>query len=234
MKPLIQYCHGAVKALNAQYEMTNVLGHSGTAGAARERLIQDFLIKHLPEMTSVVSGMIVDASGRRSKQQDIVLMLKSMPRLPFDSGHDLIFQEGAVATCEIKTQITPCVLDEISQNIESVKLLKPSSLGGVQLGNLDWPWARIFTVVLTYKGAPLDNIEQKLATLLESGQPDVYLDLTKGLLVKNEGFLFEKSGTDLYLRFNDPAEGLARFLVLLSKVTSRLVMRDVKWEEYVT
>lgn len=68
MKPLVEYCRGAVKSLNAQYEMTNVLGHRATEGAARERLIQDFLIAHLPEMTSVVSGMIIDSTGQRSKQ----------------------------------------------------------------------------------------------------------------------------------------------------------------------
>lgn len=121
MKPLVEYCHGAIKALNAQYEMTNVLKHSATAGTARERLIQDFLVAHLPEMTSVVSGMIVDSNDQRSRQQDIVLMLKSMPRLPFASGHDLIFQEGTVATFEIKTGVTPTVLNDIAINIESVK-----------------------------------------------------------------------------------------------------------------
>lgn len=233
MKPLVEYCRGAVKALNAQYEMTNVLRHSATAGAARERLIQDFLCAHLPEMTSVVSGMIVDSNDKRSKQQDIVLMLKSMPRLSFASGHDLIFQEGAVATFEIKTQISPANLDAIARNIESVNLLKPSTLEGVQLGDLDWPYARILNVVLTYGGSALDVIESKLIDLSDLGRPDVYLDLTKGILVKNEGILFAQDGSNPYLRFDDPAIGLARLLGLLSKVTGRLVMRGVRWDSYI-
>jgi len=234
MKPLVQYCHGAVKALNAQYEMTKVLGHSATAGSARERLIQDFLLAHLPEMTSIVSGVIIDSEGRRSKQQDIVLMLKSMPRLPFASGHDLIFQEGTVATFEIKTEITPSVLEAIALNIESVKALTPSTLEGVQLGDLDWPYNRILSVVLTYEGSALDSIEQTLIKFPEARQPDVYLDLTKGILVKNEGILFGLDGPNSYLRFNNPAVGLARLLALLSKVTGRLVMRGVQWETYIS
>lgn len=234
MKPLVEYCHGAVKALNAQYEMTSVLHHSATAGSARERLIQDFLIAHLPEMTSVVSGMIVDSNGRRSKQQDIVLMLKSMPRLPFASGHDLIFQEGTVATFEIKTEITPSALENIALNIESVKVLEPSTLEGAQLGDLGWPYARILNVVLTYGGTALDGIERKLTQIPDSGQPDVYLDLTKGILIKNEGLLFTQEGFSSYLRFDDAAVGLARLLALLSKVTGRLVMRGVKWDAYIT
>lgn len=234
MKPLVMYCQGAVKALNAQYEMSNVLCHSATAGSARERLIQDFLIAHLPEMTSVVSGMIIDSDGRRSKQQDIVLMLRSMPRLPFASGHDLIFQEGAVATFEIKTQITQSTLEKIALNIKSVNDLVPSTLEGAQLGDLDWPYARILNVILTYGGSALDAINRKLVELPRDGQPDVYLDLTKGILIKNEGLLFERDGFAPYIKFNGAGEGLARLLALLSKVTGRLVMRGVKWDAYIS
>lgn len=234
MKPLVEYCQGAVKALNAQYEMSNVLVHSVTAGSARERLIQDFLIAHLPEMTSVVSGVIIDSNGRRSKQQDIVLMLRSMPRLPFASGHDLIFQEGAVATFEIKTQITPSTLDAIALNIESVNRLMPSTLECVELGNLDWPSSKILNVVLTYGGSALDAIERKLIELPITGQPDVYFDLTRGILIKNHGVLFDKDGSESYLRFNDAGVGLARLLALLSKVTGRLVMRGVEWDTYIS
>ncbi len=234
MKPLVEYCKGAVKALNAQYEMSNVLGHSATAGSARERLIQDFLIAHLPEMTSVVSGMIIDSSGQRSKQQDIVLMLRSMPRLPFASGHDLIFQEGAVATFEIKTQISPSTLETIASNIASVTTLVPSTLESVQLGDLDWPYARILNVVLTYGGSALDVIERKLNELPTAGQPDVYLDLTKGILIKNDGVLLVQDSSAPYIQINDAGVGLARLLALLSKVTGRLVMRGVHWDAYIS
>lgn len=234
MKPLVKYCRGAVDALNAQYKMTEVLGHAATAGAARERLIHDFLTSHLPEMTSVVSGMIVDSTGQLSKQQDIVLMLKSMPRLAFASGHDLIFQEGTVATFEIKTQITSSVLDDIAANIASVKRLQPTSLAGAQLGDLDWPYSRILHVVLTYGGSDLDAISKKLNILPEASKPDVYLDLTRGILIKNEGLLFSLSGTEQYLCYEDPAIGLARFLALLSKVTGRMVTRSIEWDSYIS
>ncbi|MGG4603764.1 DUF6602 domain-containing protein [Paenalcaligenes sp. Me131] len=233
MKPLVKYCRGAVEALNAQYKMTEVLGHAATAGTAREHLIRNFLTSHLPEMTSVVSGVIIDSTGQRSKQQDIVLMLKSMPRLTFASGHDLIFQEGAVATFEIKTQITPSVLNDIANNIESVKSLVPSNLAGAQLGDLDWPYSRVLHVVLTYEGSELSVINEKLNSLPDVSKPDVYLDLTKGILIKNEGFLFLKNGTEEYLCYKDPAIGLARFLALLSKVTGRMVTRSIKWDAYI-
>ncbi|WP_140217549.1 DUF6602 domain-containing protein [Pseudomonas oryzihabitans] len=233
MKPLVEYCRGAVGSIIAQYEMTKVLGHSATMGSTREKLIQDFLIAHLPQMTNAVSGVVVDSNGARSKQQDIVLVLKSMPRLPFASGHDLILQEGVVATLEIKTEISPSLLEDICTNIRSVKDLKPSSLAGAQLGDVTWPYARILTVVITYGGSSLGSIWRKLDSFPDVSIPDVYLDFTKGVLIRNEGLIYPVRGTDSYLFFEDPSIGLARLLTILSKVTGCLLMRDVNWDEYV-
>lgn len=231
--PYLQYCRSAINSLVAQYEMSKVIGHSATAGTVRERLIHDFLESHIPEMTSAVSGVIIDSQGRRSRQQDIVLMLKSMPRLRFNSGHDMIFHEGVVATIEVKTNVSKSVLLEISKNISSVKRLDPTSLGGVQLGELDWPMHRILHCIVGYGGSGLHDISNVLSAFPEGEKPDIYLDLTKGALLRNEGIFSEKLlGTD-YLIYDDPGEGLARFLSALTIVTSSYSVRDVKWEKYI-
>lgn len=232
MKPLIQYCEGAVKALTAQYEMTKVIGHAVTMGTARERLIFDFLTAHLPELTSAVSGVIVDSEGNRSKQQDIVLMLKSMPRLRFASGSDLIFQEGVIATFEIKTNISAANIPEIAANIQSVKALQPTSKAGVQFGALNWPWARVFHAIVTYDGVSLRSAADSFGRLPEDNWPDFYLDLSKGCLMRNEGILFEKSGGENFKIIDDGAKGLAHFLTQLAELTGNIAMREVKWKHY--
>lgn len=231
----MEYCSAAVAALTSQYEMTNVLGHAATAGTARESLIQNFFVDHLPEMTSVVSGVIVDAAGKRSKQQDIVLMLKSMPRLRFASGHDLIFQEGTVGTFEIKTTITQrSILAEIGKNIQSVRGLTPTSKGGARLGNLSWPHARIFTAILTYGGAALPKIATWLEEMSADSRPDLYIDLSKGGLLKNEGIFEPKDEESAeYVEINGPALGLARLLTILADLTAMMEFREVKWTEYI-
>lgn len=105
---------------------------------------------------------------------------------------------------------------------------------GVQLGDLEWPYRRILSVILTYKGSALVTIERKLSELSDIGRPDVYLDLQRGILIKNEGILFSADSSSPYLHFDDPAIGLARLLALLSKVTGRLVMHGVEWDAYIT
>jgi len=233
--PLLDYCAGAVAALQAQYSMTKVLGHAATAGVAREGLIQNFLTDHLPEMTTAVSGVIVDAAGNRSKQQDVVLMLKSMPRLRFASGHDLIFQEGAIAAFEIKTSIKgQTTIIDIGKNIRSVRNLSPTSLAGARMGDLSWEHARILTAVLTYDGAELPRIAGWLEKLPTSDRPDLYLDLSKGILIKNDGSFDLAAGKDSsYLICKGASVGLARFLTILAKITGVVQTREVKWEDYI-
>lgn len=235
MSPLLEYCDGAVAALRSQYEMTKILGHAATAGAARERLIQNFLIDHLPEMASVVSGVIVDAKGSRSKQQDIVLMLKSMPRLRFASGHDLIFQEGAIATFEIKTSIRGRrTIIDIGENIRSVRRLSPTSLAGTRMGDLSWGHARILTAVLTYDGARMSAIEGWLNSIPDSDKPDLYLDFSKGMIVKNEQVFEPLAETDhQYFVIEDASLGLARFLTILAQIAGAVQTREVKWKQYI-
>ncbi|MCV9938714.1 hypothetical protein OIU35_20395 [Boseaceae bacterium BT-24-1] len=232
---LIEYCEGAVTALRAQYAMTSVLGHAATAGAAREKLIIDFLIDHLPEMTSVVSGVIVDAKGNRSKQQDIVLMQKAMPRLRFASDHDLIFQEGTIATFEIKTAIRGRkLIREIGDNIRSVKLLSSTSKGATRLGDLWWPPNRIMTAVLTYGGARLPEIATFLEEIADPGKPDIYFDLSKGMLLRNE-LLFggTNDAAQPYFAIDSAARALARFVTMLARLTASVQISDVKWDEYI-
>lgn len=214
--------------------MTNVLGHAATAGAARERLILDFLIDHLPEMASVVSGVIVDSKGNRSKQQDIVLMLKSMPRLRFASGSDLIFHEGTIATFEIKTAIKGRrAIREIGNNIASVKQLSFSSKEAARFGILWWPHNRILTAVLTYGGARLSDIATFLDEIADTGKPDIYLDLSKGMLLRNEPLFGGVGGTSPYTSVEGAPEALARFISILARLTAAVQIRDVNWDQYI-
>lgn len=234
--PLVEYCEGAIASLNAQYAMTNVIGHAATAGSARERVIQDFLIAHLPEMTSVVSGVIVDSKGHRSKQQDIVLMLKSMPRLRFASGHDLVFQEGTVATFEIKSKISSRnTIEKIGENIRSVRCLSPSSLAVARLGDTSWPHARILSAILTYNGADLARVAEWLEALPDSDKPDLYLDLTKGILLRKDGGCAPPdAAAGSYSTQVGPPIGLAHCLTILSRVTSAVQVRGVEWNDYIS
>ncbi|WP_111980445.1 DUF6602 domain-containing protein [Algibacillus agarilyticus] len=229
-----KYCENSLKILNSKYEATKVLNHNATAGAAREQILKDFLSDHLPELITVLSGQIFDSEDNYSKQQDIVLVLKSMPRLQFASDNDLIFQEGVVATMEVKTTLNLNVLKSIGDNIASVRSLKSASSVGAQLGvTHNWPTQKILTSIVTYGGSRLELILDQLAQLEPEQKPDLLLDLSQGLLIRNHGLLVTEQGTTDYLLESDAAVGFKLFLTFMTEITGTLSARGVSWRKYI-
>ncbi|MGL4241605.1 MAG: hypothetical protein ACRCTI_10885, partial [Beijerinckiaceae bacterium] len=143
--------------------------------------------------------------------------------------------EGAIATFEVKTSIrTHQKIKEIGENIRSVRDLVPTLNKGIQMGDLSWPPDRILTSVITYDGAQLYKIEKWLQILSDSDKPDIYLDLSKGIILKNET-VFDPIdvSTSPYFVVGDASTGLARFLTILSKITGVVLLRGVDWRKYI-
>ncbi|MES3008845.1 MAG: DUF6602 domain-containing protein [Pseudomonadota bacterium] len=227
------YCERALAVLNTQFETTRILQHNSTAGSVREQLIKDFLANHLPELVTLVSGQIFDSDNNYSKQQDIVMVLKSMPRLPFASGNDLIFQEGVISTIEIKTSLNSTVLKSIGDNIGSIKALKSNVGGSAQMGiTHNWPSNQVLAAIVTYGGSKLVSHIDQLAQLSASQKPDLLLDLSQGLLIKNHGLLVQVQGNTEYLLVDNAAEGFKLFLTFLTEITGTLSARGVMWRNY--
>ena len=156
-----------------------------------------------------------------------------MPRLPFASGSDLIFQEGVVATIEIKTTLNNAALSSIGSNIQSVRALLPSIGASSQMGiTHSWPHSKVLTTVVTYGGAAIETLVPSLVALDESARPDLVLDLSKGLLVKNHGFLLPIQDDFDYLFVNNPGEVFKFFLTFLTEITGTLSSRGVLWRQY--
>jgi len=232
-KSLQKYCEAAVSILNSQYEATKVFHHAGTAGSAREQILKDFLSAHLPELVTVVSGQIFDSNENYSKQQDIVLVLKSTPRLPFASSSDLIFQEGVVATIEIKTTLNRDTLRIVGENIVSLRKLERAVVATAQMAVMhSWPPEKILTAIVTYGGNSLESLASMLTKMTNDARPDLLLDLSKGLLIQNHRLLLEKSGDEAYRLIDNPAEGFKVFLTFLTEITGTLSARGVYWRRY--
>jgi len=232
-KAFHKYCESAVKVLQSQFDATKVLKHNATVGSIREQIIRDFLSDHLPGLIEVVSGQIFDANNKYSKQQDIVLVMRSMPRLPFASGNDLIFRDGVVSTIEIKTNLDRAVLNSIGDNIGSVRSLKSSIGPSAQMGvTHSWPGDKILTAIVTYSGSNLVTYLDDLASLDECNKPDLLLDLSQGLLIRNHGLLVRKEENLEYILHGSPAGGFTLFLTFLTEITSTLSARGVKWRNY--
>lgn len=228
------YCQSAVDSLNAKYHMSKAVKHNASVGAIREQLIKDFLKEHLPELVHVISGQIVDSHDNHSRQQDIVLIHKSMPRLQFASDIDLIFIEGVISAIEIKTNIDKNILNAVGQNFKSVRDLSPNIISHSMINiNHNWPSTKILCCLITYSGIKQKNYASIISELPADEKPDLLLDLSKGLLVINNGTILPiDKGFGSYIEVKGAAKGLANFLIFLTEITGALISRSVNWRAY--
>ena len=238
-KVLQRYCTNALAILNAQYQASRLITHNTSAGSVREQVLKDFLTAHLPELVTVVSGQIIDHQDNFSKQQDLVLVLKSMPRLPFASGVDLIFQEGVIASIEIKTKLESQHLRAAGENFASVRALRSAVWAVGQMGviarDCEWPTDRILTAIICYEGMSFESVVATLGDMVEGQRPDLILNLTQGLFVRNHRMLVPQQAEQsqhMYLHSNNPAEGFRMFLTFLTEITGTVSGRAVDWRTY--
>lgn len=237
---LQKYCESAIATFQSQVEATKLIPHNVSAGSVREQLVRDFLADHLPQLVTIMSGQIFDSQDNFSKQQDVVAVMKSMPRLPFASGQDLIYREAVVATIEVKTTLHGAALEAACSNIASVNALQSVQVGTTSMSvTHSWPPARILTAIVAYAGMSTNSILQALSSIPLNSLPDLILDLGTGLLVRNHGLLLGQQGATMagapvpgYLIINNAAEGFKYFLTFLTEITGTHAARGVPWRSY--
>lgn len=234
-KILLDYCRLAVGILRQQCEAASLIGHRASMGEVRETILKDFLRDHLPELVNITSGVIIDHEGATSRQQDVVLVLKSMPRLPFSDQTQLIFMEGVLAVVEIKSMLDGDAMRRTCENITSVKALKHAGGAGAQMGVIlgghRWPGTEVFTALVAYGGISFEAVQAACKDVESTKRPDLVLDLSRGIMVKNGGLL-PPEGIGDWRVIDDPAVGFMVFLTVLTEITGTLTARGVNWRAY--
>ena len=112
-------------SLAASLDKTGVVGHALTKGELREEDLRAALRPHLPGRFELTSGIVVNASGAQSKQQDVIIA-DSATVPPFIASGGLTVQpvEAVVATLEVKSSATAeTVRDGVAKALSVAALL---------------------------------------------------------------------------------------------------------------
>lgn len=110
--------------------------HSGNKGASAEEVVRDFLGRYLPRRYAVGHGEVVDQSGGRSGQTDVVVANEEHPFTFSGDGPGLFFIEGVSAGGEIKSVLNGQELVSAIRGAERFKsLVAEIPPGAVWMGN---------------------------------------------------------------------------------------------------
>jgi len=103
--------------------------HMGNRGSYLENAVREFLGVSLPKKFSIGTGEIIDLSGERSAQADVIIANEDQPFLY--SAHDpgLYIAEGVSAVGEVKARLNSGQLDDVLRKGASLKKLEASTSG---------------------------------------------------------------------------------------------------------
>lgn len=104
-------------------EIREGLDHAGEKGAAAEEIIATFLTDHLPQSIGATSGQVMDRTGRKSGQVDVILYDATRTPMLFTSsraGRHTVPAEGVLAVIEVKTHLNPSELQKSITHAQKV------------------------------------------------------------------------------------------------------------------
>jgi hypothetical protein len=109
-------------------QLTAQITHKPSKGTAREEIVRRFLEERLPESLEMGAGEVVDTTGQRSAQMDLVVFDRlHCPRLVQVGDIRVYPVEGVQAVIQVKSKIDMPGLRDSVENIRSAKRLMKSA-----------------------------------------------------------------------------------------------------------
>lgn len=238
---LKQHLRGVASLLSAYYQTSKTLHSPSVLGNLRELFVREVLHFFLPSVYEILGGEITDSTGRKSRQQDIIIYRRDMPKLQMIEGPALLFAEGVKATIEIKSNLTWEKFEEALTNVCSVKALKPCINPFAVGEKADY----IFCYVFAYEG-PSDktiinynrfaSIKNWTKEQFFENIPDALYILNGSLFYKNDGYIWKKTESNvgkqiLYCKSDHPVATDKFFLHLAIALNSPDIF-TIDWRSY--
>lgn len=173
--------------------------HMQSKGEVCEAAIRKYLSETLGNRYGVTDGLIFDAKGKQSKQQDVIIFDDhwSIRLTPKDSGEPaLIPVESVYTTIEVKKTLSSSDLSEAIENVRSFKSLERAPVGpeyvtsNKQIANLGTPgevrnpyYSAIFAFTANRSmEAVVDQLKREVSAVPPMEWPDA-------VVVHNEGII---------------------------------------------
>ena len=120
--PLLTLLRAGDRLLAAEFERASAIRHATTKGSLRERAVFPIARQLFPARYEVTSGEIMNASGQRSRAQDVIVYSPDVVAgWQIDQIGALLPAEAVVATIEVKSRASKADIDTATTNLASMK-----------------------------------------------------------------------------------------------------------------
>lgn len=147
------------------------LEHRGSKGDLAEEAFRSFLRKYVARRHAIGHGEVVDSSGSRSTQTDVVIANEDHPFTFTEDQPGLFFAEGVSAAGEVKAVLTTQHLKSTIENSRRWKTLRSSPGEGTMVHSNTEDLARFYESppYFLFAFESQLSLEAVLKTLIESG-----------------------------------------------------------------
>lgn len=144
--------------LESEYKLSGLISHKVTKGTKREEIMKSVIKDLLPDIFIFGDGEIINPSGIKSKQQDLILSSKYLSILKA-SEISLYPVDSVIATVGIKSKLTLTTLKEDFQNIKSVKDIKKTIPTNVSNGSWN---EQVQSNIFAFEGDSLEKMQENI------------------------------------------------------------------------
>ena len=208
-------------------------------GEGREEVLRRFLKDYLPRRFGVASGFVIDASGKVSKQIDVIIYdAENAPVFKVTEDKNVFPAECVCAICEVKSYLDGKELKDAIEKICSVKRLDKTNKGksqrrhgGGYVGEqvtTDSHNDRIFGMIFAYDSISLETTASNLIMENKDLDRGLWADvigvLDRGIVsyITKEGVLLPDPEKAVAIYSTDKVEGHNALLTFYSIVSSHL------------
>jgi hypothetical protein len=232
-KPILHdYFRDTANVLLAQYNRTKGQESSDNVGFNRELLCGQFLSRVLPRRVLLERGEIMDSSGNRTGQLEIVMTRDDCPALEFGAqqGAKTFLVEGVLGVIEVKSNLSG---DKLQEGIAQLQLvrdleLRRSGYGGsgpfVTLG-------RPLRCIFAYEGATKRTLLAKLNDPANTGTADIVCVLKRGVFVSRK-VLLRWEPDQQYIWLDGATAALAWFYLYLVSYAASFMSQGLYLANY--
>ena len=179
MSPVEQYWSGVAQRLQVEVDIFNrLIGHNGEMGRANELALAELLKSLLPTSVGIGTGVVIDSSGSRSAQSDLIVYDRNLqPQLLAQSTQLLFPIETVLAVIEVKTTVDERAVLDVGEKGLLIRNLVDSRPGGLS------PVYGLFGYQVAGSAA---TIARSVLKLDQKRQPDLVCIVRPGVLGKRE------------------------------------------------
>src|SRR5579872_3927683 len=175
--------------------------HSATKGSEAEKVLRDFLNKHLPQRFRATTGILIDGSNALSKQTDVIIYdALSSPVYRFSEDAMILPIDTVASVIEVKSRLNSDELLDAYQKIASVKALKkkPSSDMDREATGSRLKMASTFGVIFAFTSdLSIETIAEKMAELNEKFESQQWPDMLVLLDVGTLNYAIQAPGMEI-------------------------------------